>query len=572
VASPTTSTADATTVTVTEPGPITRDGDVVDTVEMEGFDGGGNRVFGPFFVPFSTRMTFPAPPAEVVTLEVDYLRNGGYALYRCPIQRGSDGKFDLDDPVQHAIELHDTGHSIVVVDGDHQILTTHSGAQHGSIRQKGSSVRPKAVPLTHLKGVCYSPAPINFRNIDAPSLGDLFWDSSADAFNWYALWGKGALGETGFNARDDLGKMRELGINCLRTYCMLSRQLYVIDEKGNYKEGEIPDPPDKFHHFTHKQFLDLCWNNGHDPIYVLIGIPLPPDVLYKYGGGSPQVKAFWDFVLKETVTDTKDHPAVLGYTLFNEIDENVSAWPGVDQSAITGGEQNENSDYYYGKLKEYSKAIHDITGREDEHRKLVGWAAHDNRPFVHYGSTVPAGQPYFTQLTDIDYYGVNTYQAKSLDSVVGDTLEGAYGKLTGASKKPLILTELGWPGVGHKDNQLYEDETTRTKAAEVIASMIPKAFASKLVLGVMYFEYADEWWKQPPNNATEWNGGPRDDGMPNGFHDQEAFGLFSTKRAGTRKNTDAPYHINAPVLPVDDYVERTELTKALKKAYADVTD
>lgn len=558
-------------VVVTEPAPIARDGHPVDTLELEGFDAGGNLIFGPFFVPFSTTMVFDVGeiPAAVQTLELDYLRHGGFALFRAFIPRNADGSFNLNNPGEQAVELHDTAFEIQ----GNSVNVTFLGHEFGPVRGAQNKVQANV----RFKGMCYSPAPINFRNVDAPSIGDLFWDRVGNQENWFALWGSGPLqmsDNADKNARGDVNDMRAMGINLIRTYCMVSRQLFVV-ENNEFKAGVIPVPPDKFAHFTHKQFLDHCWNNGNQPIYVLVGIPLPSTVLYRYGNATDAERAYWDFIVEEIVRDTHDHPAVLGYTLFNEIDENRSAWPGVNEIKLTGGVQNEDSDFYYGQLLKYSKKIHDITGRGANQRKLVGWAAHDNQPFVHYGGSVPAANPYFAQLEDIDFYGVNTYQSLSLDSVLGSA-NGQYGSLTGKAKKPVILTELGWPGVGTSNpanlDSLVDNEVTQKKAAAVITDMIPKAFASDLVLGLCYFEYSDEWWKQPPFDATAWNGGPPDPGMPNGYHSQEAFGLYATARAGGRKNNDSVYDgaKNRVVLPVDSYIPRQPMIDALKAAYANV--
>ena len=313
----------------------------------------------------------------------------------------------------------------------------------------------------------------------------------------------------------------------------------------------------------------------------MVGIPLPETMLYKYKFDvlADEDKAFWEHILRETVEDTANHPAVLGYVLFNEHDEDRSAFPGVsydrDTASYVGGEVNENTDFYYGQLKKFSGIVHDITGRNGDSRKLVGWAAHDAPNFVYYGSNFPENDPYFAQLEDIDFYGVNTYQSINLDSVVGPTsdgrfLAGSYGELTGDVRKPVFLTEFGWVGTGHDNQgQLYEDETTRSNAAAAVSRMIPQAFQNDLIIGLTYFEFSDEWWKEPPNDATTWDPGPFDGGQPNGYHDQEGFGLFSTHLgAGRTSTTDLPYDNGAPVFPVDSLVERTEITEALRAAWA----
>ncbi|MBX3170203.1 MAG: hypothetical protein KF760_22550 [Candidatus Eremiobacteraeota bacterium] len=568
-----TTTISARTLTVTEPGAVTINGETVDALEVEGFDATGTRVFGPVVVPFANSMSIPDPGEATQTLELDYLRNENFALARATVLRSKAG-FALDNPTEVALEKPTTGFSIVPNgDGFNVVLTTSGDSTGGNTRARVSGkVETKNITF---RGACYSPAPINFRNIDAPAIGDLFWDSTANTKNWKALWGSGFLEyDPSTKGRGDVDNMRAMGFNFIRTYCMISRQLFTING-GNYIPGPIPSPPDAFQHFTHTAFLDECWNNGENPVYVMVGIPLPATVLYKYGNASASERAYWDHIVTEVVKDVKDHPAVMGFTLFNEIDENTSAWPGVDQVNISGGVADANSDYYYGTLQNYAKIIHDLTGRDANNRKLVGWAAHESRPFAHYGSTVPAGNPYFTQLADIDFYGVNVYQGTNFNDTLSRTQEGALGKLTGSNRKPIIMTEVGWAASGHDSNDLiYEDAETRRLAADAITRMIPQLTVDPLVIGIAYFEYSDEWWKQPPYLATEWNGigpvggAPIDSAMPNRYHDQEAFGLFSTRLgAGRTSPSQDPYQNNRPVTPVDPYIERSELTRALIDAY-----
>lgn len=571
-------------ITLVDDGyPETRTGDEADTVEMEIFDAAGQLVYGPVQVPLAPEMVFDGvPDIQNGVVEIDYLRNSGFLLLRAQVTVVDGmGALTLINPDVQPVDPHETTWEIQNDGNGFNLTTDINGVDVEATRSRG--IQGKENIPVRLKGVCYSPAPIQYKNVDAPSIGDLFWDTTPDADNWFALWGKGSVPyNRSVQGRDDLSKIRALGCNSIRVYCMISRQLFTYDPNANpaFQSGKVPSPPDKFQHFTHKEFLDRCWNNGNDPIYVLVGIPMPPEVLYRYGGASPELKAYWEFVLKETATDVGNHPAVLGFTLFNEIDENRSAWPEVNQNQPpTGGVQNADSDFYYGKLKEYSAMLKSIAPG-----KLVGWAAHDNQPFVFYGGTVPAGNPYFTQLKDIDFYGVNTYQSKTLEEPLLGNLPGRFGSLTGANKKPVIFTEFGWPGVGHRDennlDSLYEDATTHSKAAAVITDMVTKAFANDLVLGIYYFEFQDEWWKQPPyesfkgdtKRAASWNGGPADPGMPNGYHDQEAFGLYSTALGSGRSSPEqSPVGPdNAPITPIDPLVPRDALIKALTDVYATI--
>jgi hypothetical protein len=130
------------------------------------------------------------------------------------------------------------------------------------------------------------------------------------------------------------------------------------------------------------------------------------------------------------------------------------------------------------------------------------------------------------------------------------------------------------PATSHRDpnnaGSIYEDATTRQKAAAVLNRVVPQAYSHPLCIGLYYFEFCDEWWNQPeaPNIWTWW-GGPPAPGLPNGYWDNDGFGLYSIKRGGGRPN-DAPIwdpKTNGPALPIDIHTERTELTSALSAIF-----
>ncbi len=494
-------------------------------------------------------------PEGATAVRVDYLRFGGFPMFRAelPLQPGVS---DYDDPQEVAVAPHTTTFTVVPV-GDGFQLNRQVGGAPLLTENTQNKQRVTESPF-RIKAVCYAPAPIGYNSQDGPSIGDLFWDTfqpvqNVNVYNWFALWGNGHL-YNDFYGRNDLEKIRDLGANSIRVYCMISRQL-----PGN-KDDPFPAPLSG-QHFTHKQFLDSCWNGGHEngrPLKVLVGIPVPPTVLYKYIE-NPDHTAFWEATLQETVNDLKDHPAVLGFTIWNELDENRSAFP--------SGGANADSDFYYGRIKKYSDM-----DKKAAPGKLVGWAAHDFPDLVKFASTQPPSNPYFAQLTSVDFYGVNVYQTVNFDSELG-TNAGSYGSLTGAMKKPVIFTEMGFPATGHKDpnnpDSLYEDEDTRKKTAEAVERMGKIAYNSSLLLGLCYFEYCDEWWKLRDQFA--WNGTTAAPVVfPNKYWDDESFGLYSVAKGKGKKPKDPIYANNGPVLPADEHTERTEITKALKNVFSSV--
>lgn len=389
-----------------------------------------------------------------------------------------------------------------------------------------NSKRPE-YPKIH--GVCYSPAPINGSNSYAPAIGDWYWDDFDSVTGWKALWQR------------DLAVMRG-HVNMIRICCSLSRQL-----SPNWNWGQL---------FTHKSFLDQCWNDGRQPIYVLVGVPLPSTMFWKdqYDNAPKAEITYWTNVLQETAAQMGQHPAVMGFTIQNE----------QDGAEVCYGPAK-LAEFWWGQVEKMAAIV-----KKEAPHKLVGMATHDD-------PKIPAkAAPYMAKCRSMDFWGVNTYQTMSFDSVYS-----GYNALSGVALKPVILTEYGLPATGHHDpndpTTIYEDETTRKKAAEVVGKMLPKAFQHQPNnrvdgLGAFYFEFCDEWWNQPGSNIYTWYGGPAAPGFPNGYWDNEGFGLYSIKRGGDLPN-NAPIwnqNENRPNTPIDVHTERKEVTKVVWDTYARV--
>jgi hypothetical protein len=205
--------------------------------------------------------------------------------------------------------------------------------------------------------------------------------------------------------------------------------------------------------------------------------------------------------------------------------------------------------------------------------------------------------------TDIDFWGVNTYQPQSFQSVFGGNGITGYATLTGPALKAVLLTEYGFPSTSRPNaldpTGIYSDATTQGKVATVLDTMLPQAYAQGLNLGMCYFEYCDELWNQsrytitahdtcpgctgpncpdggdggtftPPNVYTPY-GGPIACGFPNYYWDNEGFGLYSVA-VGQGRSPENPWDAgnNAPALPLDERTAREPLVIAVKKAFAAV--
>lgn len=577
---------------VTEVGVPTLNGDVVDSMEIEAFDAQGNRLVfdtvaaqgtnGPVqhvVVPFSETMEFPPLPPGTASVELDYLRNGGYTLFRAR-ESVQPEQTSLDDPSEQPANVSRSQWRLQPKDDGGfalELIKSVAGERETTSQFK-------------IKGICYSPTPINVIGDGAPNIGDFFFDSlvnrdtqNIDFFNWFGLWGSGSLGD-GYYAREDLNKMRDLGANTIRVYSMLSRQ--QNDVVTNPKLTEFPDPTLQTHR-THKQFLDQCWNNGRNPLYVIVGIPMPPDNFYlRFQETSRPKIEFYDFVLKETIGDLKDHPAVLGFTTQNELNDGEDAFPreGGGQMIAdnpSSGTQNERSDFYWGKVKEHSDYA-----KATAPDKLNGAVFHDFREVAQYASNFPqTGGNYLERAKNLDFVGINSYQTVDYKS----QFEHGWGAITGPGKKALLFSELGFPATTRDEGDprtIKDTQESRQATAETIARMLPQAYSDAAAIGACYFEFSDEWWKEKSNTkviyvgnapktvpaADEWYGGQQNLGFPNKWADEEGFGLFSIARYKGLANSD-PVMVKVgdndigPDRRFDVLTERKEITSVVKRIF-----
>lgn len=589
-------------LTITEPATITRNGDTVDSLEVEGFDASGARVFGPVIVPFSNRMLVSNVPASVESVQLDYLRNGSFMLFRAdlPIYKGDL----LDDPSEVATTPQQTQFQVVPKGNAFELLRTVTGPSN---TREQVSPREGPTPM-RIKGVCYSPAPINYSNKFPPSIGDLFWDTKEIRYgtgpndvnylyNWGSLWDTFYDRNIG-NSRADLDKIRDLGANTVRLY---SAPAYHLTVNGGFPT--IPGSTDDHH--EHKAFLDSCWKRKQEgkDLSVIVDIPmsdacyqlavrngrlvresnannpnLTPEALEALVATHVAAKnievAFWEANLVETVKQYKDHPATMGFNIMNE--------QGGDRSASPNGGDGADYDetqYFYAQSVKYAKAV-----KDEAPDKLCGWAYHDSPAMVKFASRNPSsGAKYAEQLAQyFDYWGINSYQTINWEPVMGAGFPGSYSDLPASMKKPVLLTEVGWSSTIHDNGNLAETATSRGQVAAKIRQMFTLMKQQELFLGSCYFEFSDEWWKQAGLNKLDYTHdiGEVNGNWPTGFQDEEAFGLYSISRDGGRPDNDLTYITfgpdptaaggnKGPKPPFDKLTPKTEMINALKEMYRD---
>ncbi len=581
------------TLTITEPNAIKRGDDVVNSLEVEGFDSAGTRVFGPVVVPFSNAMQIAGVPESAAVLQLDYLRNGGFMLYRAEVP--ADPVY-LIDPQEQPVDPQATEFHVVREGDGFTLQRTVTGAASSGPNQ---TKLPRDMVV---KGVCYSPSPINFSNKSAPAVGDLFWDTFTvpggdTIYNWGSLFLNFYDPNIG-QSRADLEKIRALKANTVRLYSAIA---YHLNNDGTFPNTSTAQK------FTHEAFLDECWKNGQaGALQVIIDIPMPDTCFFLFVRNGRQIReinalkpngdptkldpaaldlavaaevarrdlevAFWEANLEETVRQMKDHPAVMGFNIMNEQDGDRASSPNGGQ-----GPDYDESQYFYAQSKKYSDRVKSIAGT-----KLCGWAFHDSPAMVNFGSKFPTtGTKYLAQLTSFDYWGVNSYQTQDFEPL---TKSGNFGNYTDLKDltgmyKPILLTELGWPSTTHNADQLVDNDATQSSVADTIDLMFKQVYANKIFLGACYFEFSDEWWKQPGKLDYVHDTGNAQSNFPNGFADEESFGLYSVARDGGRPDQDdvfvtfgdnphAEFGSKGPKTPFDKLTPKTPMIRALTQVFS----
>lgn len=607
------------TVTLTHPGPLGRNNpdhefgldqsipNGVDSLGLTFRDAGGGEVYYKE-VRAENPVSVSGVPLTAETVEIDYLRNGGFALFEDSetiVWEGDRGSVQDPNPGPPG----DTGtawSTNVDTDGRAHILVSKEGDQEEEFL---------------VKGVAYSPAPIGYNTRQSLDLGDFFWDTPASEYfiDWEGIW------------KRDLEQIRDLGFNTLRVYNMMPYHLNALNpgeplEKALPDPAQIPNPSQGLYLYEHKKFLDACWNNGDRPIFVMVGISMPDSIWYKHvydNQATNKLTAaeirFWDAAFPTMVEQVASHPAVLGFTIFNE-----KAFP---QYYRDGG--GETSDFWWSQVKKYTELAKALAPG-----KLVGWATNDDPqlPVQAPGYLASHGQA-------IDFFGVNGYQTvnwnPSLDNYRAENL--------GALARPVILTEFGMPNTTRTDHSSFQpylepaltavknmlaglfgvtvsdvlippgtdinlvfptagsvnsivvnDPSVLNRGAEIVGSLTRQAFEHPICVGLTYFDWSDEWWKQEPYapflvpdksvpdpNAKKFvfsvdlkpdvqEGGMPESSFPGGYWDEEGFGLHSIAldpgRQAHQVFADKEWKVGANTLP-DQLTPRTAVLEALLGTY-----
>ncbi len=431
-----------------------------------------------------------------------------------------------------------------------------------------------------VKGVDYSPRPINDAALTIPG-SDYFWGDPAH-LTYAPIWTRDLWGTTynDIQAGVDLpdGLVRQLGANSIRTYAWWK---WVPMTPADYSKWKTLDwsltPRVRFGattapagfaawpaHDGGDQFLDLCWNHGVNPIYVVIGIALDPWLAFS--GANPNSASAHDermYIERTTQWLAQRygyHPAVLGFAIGNET--NLPFARGTDRYI----------DYwqYLNRLgavaKHYAPGKLTITAFADYPPPETAMLL---KPLVAFKSTADAypGAPtvpvcvdrdganpgpdcrsanrrraYPADVYALDVWGFNAYRrpetedlANFKDWIVHGNFTNGAGigtELPNPVPKPIVLTEWGAPAsIRTRDGQpppppnaqwvsaspAVADEfngAPGNRAARLIQKIASDIYGPHSTLsttgggilsGGYVFEFQDEWWKEAQHRPETWS-------------------------------------------------------------------
>lgn len=274
----------------------------------------------------------------------------------------------------------------------------------------------------------------------------------------------------------DLPLLRAMGVNAVRTYS---------------KD-------------TSTGFLDACYNNGTDPIYVIMGFFIDGE----RDLSNPAVREDIKNEFLTYVHTYKDHPAVLMWSPGNEVE---LAYEGSDRDYYTL--LNELAETAYNEEK---PAYHPVTA-------AVANIYHiDDKGLL----TTDDNMDY------LDVWGANVYE--------GITFGDMFDDFVHRSNKPFWISEYGvdayyteswsFDGTDYIVTAGYVDEKSQS---EWNANMAVEIMASEIASGGTLMSYSDEWWKSPGLLSQHDTGGAPQDRrytqgvFPDRFANEEYWGIVS---------------------------------------------
>lgn len=351
------------------------------------------------------------------------------------------------------------------------------------------------------KGVCYFPLPLGNQS-SRPPYGDYFYNFPGDPPVWKPYLDR------------DLPRMRAAGVNLIRLYSMWAwaAEDYVVSPLNGNKARTL----------GHGAFMDTAYNGGTHPMYVLVNVFIEAG---RWSDRAYQLQI--EDVYRQLATELKDHPAVMGFMVGNELNAettrgNPRFWQWIDDLA--------------GIVKAIAPDKLTTMALVDDGLLSIDAA---NQVAPRSGSAV---------MPHLDVWGINNYRG-TMQSGFGDDFWSSYRAKT---SKPILLTEWGAPASTHVPDAGYaaggvpvelpnraQDQATyiRNHYNDMVDHSTLNAGVSS---GGALFMWADQWDKQecPTCSPLAQDGTNGTGGFPGKWWDEEWFGIHAIAKDPGRPHAE----------------------------------
>ncbi len=345
------------------------------------------------------------------------------------------------------------------------------------------------------KGCNYSPAPVGASGNWSP-FGDWFTRP------WHEIYER------------DMPKLRDMGANSIRLHSW-----YALEPtEQNYRRSRVLDM-EKEATNDHSHFLDMAWNYGKNPMYVLITIPLEKPRVFYFGSDqrriedSAEVFRFYERTAAWAARKYGKHPAVMGFSVGNECNDEPERLA---------------NPLFWTRMSTLAKIIKELA---PDKLVMTAWFPHPRDHFVRC--------PQMLLSDDFDVIGMNLYDIQLKFSEFLDLYRLIC--VNGGKDRPVLVTEFGAPACEHlADGQMAATPVSIAKQRqwveriwkEIVLHSVQRNPHRGIVSGGYVFSWSDEWWKTRDSHgsaavqdASEINDSP----LANGWLDEECFGVNAVR-------------------------------------------
>lgn len=276
-----------------------------------------------------------------------------------------------------------------------------------------------------------------------------------------------------------------------------------------------------------KEFLDAAWNNGKQPIYVVMGYWMNREG-DDFGDPATRERYIKDF--RDYVAKYKDHPAVLLWGIGNEDNffykRDVKDW--------------------YNLVNEMAKAAYLEEGQSYHPAAII------NGGHANLGDSSKNADD--ASLNYIDIISAIVYPEGGAEDFPqkGCNFGNWFSEFEQKTKKPTYLAEYG----ADSWNALTEKEDQDMQAACVL-SYTNEILSADVNLGGTIMAYSDEWWKAAGDSSKQDPGGWFTSSQPDGMGNEEYWGIVAIQKDPEWNNPDI-------ILPKKAYYELQKIFKVIE--------